>query len=115
MDEEDLPGFDNVDAFGIGTCISNARTIDFAMDIIEIDGRPVAKRGKYGGKKQVLRCRDCGSRRIVLDKGADTKECSCGAVMDPLVQPLMISGRIIDEFPSVEAIRSRVLKQLRDL
>jgi nicotinate phosphoribosyltransferase len=48
-----------VDGFGIGTSLSNAPTIDFALDIVEINGRPVAKRGKLGGRKLVWRCRKC--------------------------------------------------------
>jgi nicotinate phosphoribosyltransferase len=47
------------DAFGVGTWVSGAPTLDFAMDIVEVDGKPHAKRGKLGGRKQVWRCRDC--------------------------------------------------------
>jgi nicotinate phosphoribosyltransferase len=42
-----------VDAFGVGGAIANAPVIDFALDIVEIEGRAVAKRGKRSGKKQV--------------------------------------------------------------
>jgi nicotinate phosphoribosyltransferase len=38
-----------VDAFGIGSAISGARPIDFTADIKEIEGRPVAKRGRIPG------------------------------------------------------------------
>src|SRR6059036_1642320 len=38
------------DGFGVGTSVSNAPTIDFALDIVESEGRLVAKRGKLGGK-----------------------------------------------------------------
>jgi nicotinic acid phosphoribosyltransferase len=40
-----------VDAYGVGTSITNARVIDFAMDIIGIEGKPLAKRGKISGAK----------------------------------------------------------------
>ncbi|MDP6459245.1 MAG: nicotinate phosphoribosyltransferase, partial [Candidatus Hydrothermarchaeota archaeon] len=56
VDEDDIRELNKVDGFGIGTSISNAKTIDFAMDIIEMEGKPVAKRGKLGGKKEVYRC-----------------------------------------------------------
>lgn len=46
---------DVVDAFGVGTAISGAKPIDFALDIVEKEGRFVAKRGKRGGMKQVYR------------------------------------------------------------
>ncbi|NMB41909.1 MAG: nicotinate phosphoribosyltransferase, partial [Firmicutes bacterium] len=37
------------DAFGIGSYISAARPIDMTMDIKEIDGEPIAKRGRIPG------------------------------------------------------------------
>ncbi len=42
------------DGYGVGTCISNARVVDFSLDIVEIDGKPTAKRGKYSGRKRLL-------------------------------------------------------------
>ena len=38
-----------VDAYGIGSAISGASPIDFTADIKEIEGRPVAKRGRIPG------------------------------------------------------------------
>lgn len=38
-----------VDGFGVGSFISGARPIDFTADLHEIDGRPVAKRGRIPG------------------------------------------------------------------
>ncbi|MDQ7792906.1 MAG: nicotinate phosphoribosyltransferase [bacterium] len=38
------------DAFGVGSYISRARPIDMTMDLKEIDGRPVAKRGRIPGR-----------------------------------------------------------------
>jgi nicotinate phosphoribosyltransferase len=38
-----------VDAFGVGSAISAASAIDFTADIKEVDGRPVAKRGRIPG------------------------------------------------------------------
>jgi len=38
-----------VDAFGVGSAISGAPPIDFTADIKEIEGRPVAKRGRIPG------------------------------------------------------------------
>lgn len=37
------------DGFGVGSYISAARPIDMTMDLKEIDGRPVAKRGRIPG------------------------------------------------------------------
>jgi len=38
-----------VDAFGVGSAISSAPPIDFTADIKEIEGKPVAKRGRIPG------------------------------------------------------------------
>lgn len=38
------------DAFGIGSYISGASAIDMTMDLKEIEGKPVAKRGRIPGK-----------------------------------------------------------------
>jgi len=38
-----------VDFFGVGSYISGARPIDFTADIHEIDGKPIAKRGRTPG------------------------------------------------------------------
>ncbi len=43
--EEDAP----VDLFAVGSYISNARQIDFTADIHEVDGKPIAKRGRMPG------------------------------------------------------------------
>ncbi|MDD5605151.1 MAG: nicotinate phosphoribosyltransferase [Dehalococcoidales bacterium] len=38
-----------VDGFGVGSYISGARPIDFTADLHEIDGQPIAKRGRIPG------------------------------------------------------------------
>ena len=38
-----------VDSFGVGSYISGARPIDFTADIKEVEGKPVAKRGRIPG------------------------------------------------------------------
>ena len=38
-----------VDAFGVGSAISAAAPIDFTADIKEVDGKPLAKRGRIPG------------------------------------------------------------------
>lgn len=37
------------DAFGVGSFISGARAIDMTMDIKEVEGKPIAKRGRIPG------------------------------------------------------------------
>ena len=38
-----------VDGFGVGSYISDARPIDFTADLHEVDGKPIAKRGRTPG------------------------------------------------------------------
>jgi nicotinate phosphoribosyltransferase len=38
-----------VDAFGVGSYISGARPIDFTADLHEVEGKPIAKRGRIPG------------------------------------------------------------------
>ncbi|HEX6988755.1 MAG TPA: nicotinate phosphoribosyltransferase [Bacillota bacterium] len=45
------------DGFGVGSYISGARPIDMTMDLKEIDGRPVAKRGRLPGLTPAPRLR----------------------------------------------------------
>ncbi|MGZ3567345.1 MAG: nicotinate phosphoribosyltransferase [Thermodesulfobacteriota bacterium] len=106
-----------VDAYGVGTSITNARVIDFAMDIVEIDGVPLAKRGKMSGSKRVLRCQKCFQDKILpfqkrrrATPGVD--RCSCGGRLKDLLIPFMRSGKILWDLPKPQAIREYVLKQL---
>jgi nicotinate phosphoribosyltransferase len=44
-----------VDSFGVGSYISAARPVDYTGDIREIEGRPVAKRGRIPGMQRSAR------------------------------------------------------------
>ena len=44
-----LEGGAVVDGFGVGSYISGARPIDFTADLHEVDGKPIAKRGRIPG------------------------------------------------------------------
>ena len=37
------------DSFGVGSYISGASPIDMTMDIKEVEGKPIAKRGRIPG------------------------------------------------------------------
>lgn len=104
-----------VDAYGVGTSIINARVIDFAMDIVEIDGRPLAKRGKMSGSKSVLRCSKCFHDKIVPLKRADKEidnKCSCGGDFQELLLPLIQERKVLWDLPKPQSIRKYVLEQL---
>lgn len=121
IDEASIPGLNTlVDAYGIGTSISNAPVIDFAMDIVEVEGRPLAKRGKLSGSKRVLRCPSCYRYELLPLKDRKTP-CPgltgsgrpCGATYEDLLIPLMKEGRMFSKLPRPKAIRSYVLQQMR--
>jgi len=100
------------DAFGVGTYVSNSPTIDFAMDIVEIDGKICAKRGKLGGKKEVWRCPGCLTD-IVLPVNSQRPKCpKCGGETEQMLKPLIENGKIVARLPKPEEIRRYVLKQL---
>ncbi|MDW8061342.1 MAG: nicotinate phosphoribosyltransferase [Nitrososphaerota archaeon] len=103
------------DGFGVGTSISNAPTVDFAMDIVEVEGKPIAKRGKFSGRKDVWRCPEC----LAIDVepvGSSRPSCpSCGISMENILEPLIVGGKIVADLPRPSEIRSYVLRQLSKL
>lgn len=114
LDEYSIPRLKKAgaEAFGVGTSISNAPVVDFAMDIVEIGGRPCAKRGKLGGKKQLWRCWDCMAD-LVAPFGHEGPKCpDCGGEMEPLLRPLIKEGKIVAKLPRPSEIRQYVLEQL---
>ncbi len=101
--------------FGVGTSLSNAKTIDYAMDIVEIEGRPMAKKGKFSGRKNVYRCRKCG-KFFVTYKDEKLESCpECGGELESMLKPVLINGEPVGKYPSVDDIRDYVLRQLRDM
>lgn len=102
------------DGFGVGTRISNAPTIDFALDIVEKEGKPVAKRGKYGGLKSVWRCQSCRVDLVSMNKAEKDLKCpKCNSTMISLLQPLIKNGKIETELLHPKKIRQYVLEQLK--
>jgi nicotinate phosphoribosyltransferase len=113
--EQDIPGLNPVvQGYGIGTSISNAPVIDFALDIVEVNGRPLAKRGKWSGSKRVLSCTLCGERKIVPN---DTygSNCSCGGSFNDLLLPALDHGRQLTKPESPARIRQNVLEHVHAL
>ncbi len=116
LDEESVKVLKEAGAagFGVGTSLSNAKTIDYAMDIVEIEGKPSAKRGKFSGAKKVYRCKNCGEY-ITSFKDSVPERCPvCGGELEDMLKPVMINGEIMGKYPSEDEIRDYVLKQLGD-
>jgi len=100
------------EAFGVGTFISNAPTVDFAMDIVEVEGELAAKRGKLSGKKQVWRCPSC-LEDVVLPFSASPPKCpKCGGETVSMLKPLIRNGEIVADLPGAPDIRRYVLDQI---
>ncbi|MDH7499895.1 MAG: nicotinate phosphoribosyltransferase [candidate division NC10 bacterium] len=115
LDEEEIRRLrDIVHSFGVGTSISNAPVLDFGMDIVEIEGRPVAKRGKMSGAKQVWRCPSC-RKTEVLPSHSSPDPCSCGETLLPLLRPMLQKGKRVCDSPPPQQIRSWVLAELPSL
>lgn len=103
-----------VEGFGVGTSISNAPVVDFAMDITEVEGQPFAKRGKWSGAKQVWRCPSCG-RDEILPLAKDGADCPCGGSREALLQHVLTDGRPVGKLPEPSEIRDNVLAQVQQL
>ena len=82
---------DVVEGFGVGGYVSNADPVDFALDIVAVDGEPVAKRGKLSGVKQAYRTPD-GGHHVGLADGTEPDD------GDALLRPLLRGGEVVDGF-----------------
>jgi nicotinate phosphoribosyltransferase len=82
---------DVADGFGVGSTISNADPVDFALDIVEVDGEAIAKRGKLSGVKSVYRTADGGHH--IGHRGGDPP-----ADGEMLLEPLIRDGDVVDDF-----------------
>ncbi len=101
---------DIADSFGVGSAIASAKPVDFSLDIVEVEGKPVTKRGKLSGRKQIYRCENGHHHRVPANKTLE--RCPvCGAKVEPLLKPLIENGEIVGELPRAREIREYVLEQ----
>lgn len=113
LDEESLRELADVaDAFGVGGSIASAKPVDFSLDIVEVEGKPLTKRGKLSGRKQVYRCENGHYHRVPAEKKLE--KCPlCGTRVEPLLKPLIENGEIVAELPKAREIREYVLEQAK--
>jgi len=112
LDEEDVAELrDVVDGFGVGTSIAFPPSIDLALDIIEVMGKPFSKRGKMPGRKQVYRCPKFHDTITPFSKSL-TKCPICGEPVEPLLKPLMVNGEFVREVKPAIEIRQQVIERL---
>jgi nicotinate phosphoribosyltransferase len=117
LDEDDITELcDIVDAYGIGTAISSAKVFDFSMDIVEIEGKKTAKRGKKSGAKKVLRCPECFGDLVVLQDDEEDHYCGkCSNMYEDTFMDAIIRGRLDHKFPPPDKIRDFVISQFKHL
>jgi nicotinate phosphoribosyltransferase len=113
MDERQILELNRVvDAYGVGTSISNAPVIDFALDIVEVDEHPRAKRGKLSGRKHLWECPECGDRGIA-PWSARLGHCPrCGHRVRDLMETMIAKGRRRRGAPSAQDVHQRTLEQI---
>lgn len=113
LDEHEVAELrDIVDGFGVGTSVSAAPPVDFSFKVVEVDGKAVAKRGDMAGRKQVYRL---GYRDVVTLEGSETAARLEHQGYRALLRDLIVDGRIVQEFKSIDELRSSVMSRLNEL
>lgn len=108
LDEYSILELNDVgDGFGVGTKIADADVIDFALKIIEVNGKPKAKFGNYPGKKTVLRNENFEDIVTLYNNKKEGYR--------NLLKPLVRNGKIVREIEDVDKIKNRVLENLNKL
>ncbi len=106
------------DAFGVGTSIVGAKPIDFGMDIVEVEGEPIAKRGIKAGAKDLYFCEEDLTYQVVPKGEAPPKCPKCGREMRPAYKKFLEGGKLVSEFRDLKEINERtknLLKRLKEL
>jgi nicotinate phosphoribosyltransferase len=103
IDEDDILELNPYcDAYGVGGSIAAAPVVDFSLDIVEVNGEPRAKRGKWSGRKRLLELTD-GTHKI------HPAEAEPPPGAKDLLQPL---SELYASPPDISVPRERVLGQL---
>ncbi len=115
LDEDDVRRLADVaDGFGVGTSIAFPPSVDLAMDLVEVNGKPFSKRGKLPGRKQVYRCEMLHDIITPFDKKIESCPI-CGEPVTPLLTPLIKNGKMVRELLKPVEIREKVLQRLKKL
>ena len=102
---------DLVDGFGIGTYVANSPTVDFAFDIVNIQGEDIAKRGKFAGRKQVGFCKKCDAYLCEQFELEEIHCPICNSEMEKLLKKFIEKGKIITKLPTEKEIRGYIETQ----
>jgi nicotinate phosphoribosyltransferase len=103
-----------VDSYGIGAALANAPAVDFAIDVVAVNGNPRSKRGKFNGVKEIFKCPNC-SYRVVRPRSKN-KCPKCDGVVDTLRMHVMSQGKVSSSYHnSLDYSRKRCLSELDSL
>jgi nicotinate phosphoribosyltransferase len=91
---------DVVDGFGVGSHVTDADPLDFALDLVAVEGETAVKRGKLP-EKTPYRGRDGGHLVVPPDEEPP-------ADAEPLFEPLVRDGEVVREF-GLDAASERCL------
>ena len=124
LDEHAIAGLraEPVDAYGVGTSVvtgSGAPTAEMVYKLVEVDGKPVAKRStnkpSRGGRKAAMRRHKptgTATEEVIYPAG-DPPE---AGLHDKRLQiPMMRGGRLVDDLPTLDEDRRRLRKALVSL
>lgn len=98
------------DSFGVGTSIASGKTVDFSMDIVEIAGKPITKKGKFSSRKDVMQCDACHDI-TVIPYGSTASVCKCGGKLESILVQYLRSGEVSYE-DTPNAARNRALERI---
>lgn len=113
-----------VDTYGVGTSLvtgSGAPTAGMVYKLVEVDGRPVAKRASHkesrGGAKTAVRLARASGTIVeeVLYASGTTPPQTDGLSMRPLQSPLVRKGEPVSDLPDLAAGRQHVADGLVSL
>ena len=94
---------DVADGFGVGSYVTDADPVDFALDIVELEGDPAAKRGKLSGSKAVYRTPNGGHHVTLADEVGPAEG-------ESLMRPVVRDGEVVAEF-DLEAAAERAAQE----
>lgn len=111
---------DVVDGFGVGSAISAAKPIDFALDIVALKDssntwQPVAKRGKFSGIKQVMQCTSCFRVQVIPWESKIPLCPVCKKTMKTQLNKVIERGKRVTAKPSITEIRNNIRDQLEKI
>jgi nicotinate phosphoribosyltransferase len=81
---------DGVEGFGVGSHVTDADPLDFALDLVEVDGETAVKRGKLPRKEPY---RGPDGEHLVVSHDEEPP-----ADAEPLLEPLVRDAEVVAEF-----------------